>query len=399
MVKINFDKYIDRHDTNCIKWDRLDEQFSSLRFDALPLWVADMDFPCAPAITQAIQTRIAHPVYGYSHETSKEYEQAICGWFQRRFRWTINPEDLFYSPGIVPAISILVSILSQVGEGIIIQEPLYHPFRQVITANHRKAINNPLVNDQGVYHIDFKDLEVKMADPNNVGMILCSPHNPIGRIWTADELNQIVDLAIRYDKWMIADEIHCDIVRKGMTHIPIAKLRADALDRIIVCTAPSKSFNIAGIKTSSIVIHHPQVKELWKQEAEGRLHLGNPNVFAQATTIAAYNECEDWLNQVNDYIDENIKAATQLLHERLPKAVVSPCEGTYLLWVDLRAYCDNPHALETKMRSEIGVVCNEGYRFGEGGAGFERINTACPRTVLIEAINRICDGWRDHHGS
>lgn len=397
MRKFDFDTLVNRYHTNCVKWDRLNEKDARLHSDVLPLWVADMDFPCAEGIQKALQERVAHPIYGYSHATSKEYEDAICGWFQRRFRWTIEPTDLFYSPGVVPAVSFLISILSQAGEGIIIQEPLYHPFRQVITANHRKVVNSPLVNDRGVYHIDFADLEAKMAVPDNVGMILCSPHNPIGRVWTAVELNQIVDLAVRYDKWIIADEIHCDIIRKGITQLPVAKLRPDALDRIIVCTAPSKSFNIAGLKTSSILIHNPRIKELWKQEVGGRLHLSAPNVFAQAVTIAAYNECEEWLNHVNDYIDDNITTATRLFQERLPKAIVSPCEGTYLLWVDLRAYCHDPHELETKMRSKIGVFLNEGYQFGEGGAGFERINMACPRSVVIEAITRICEGWRDEY--
>ena len=328
---------------------------------------------------------------------AKRTRMRFADGFNGGFAGRLNLPICFTVPEWYRLFLFLISILSQAGEGIIIQEPLYHPFRQVITANHRKVVNSPLVNDYGVYHIDFADLEAKMADPDNVGMILCSPHNPIGRVWTAVELNQIVDLAVRYDKWIIADEIHCDIIRKGIIQLPVAKLRPDALDRIIVCTAPSKSFNIAGIKTSSILIHNPRIKELWKQEVGGRLHLSDPNVFAQAVTIAAYNECEEWLNHVNDYIDDNIATATRLFQERLPKAIVSPCEGTYLLWVDLRAYCHDPHELETKMRSKIGVFLNEGYQFGEGGAGFERINMACPRSVVIEAITRICEGWRDEY--
>lgn len=394
MQKFDFDTIIERHHTNCIKWDRLNEHDSRLSFDALALWVADMDFPCAEPIRQALFERIAHPIYGYSHATSPAYERAICGWFQRRFDWHIDCADLFYSPGVVPAISCLIRILSQPGEGIIIQEPVYHPFRHVITANDRRVVNNPLINHDGIYTMDFEDLEAKMADQRNAAMILCSPHNPVGRVWSAEELNRIVDLAIRYDKWIIADEIHCDIIRKGITQIPLGKLRSDALDRIVVCTAPSKSFNIAGIKTSSIIIRNPHIRALWEQEVNERLHLGGPNVFAQAATIAAYNECEAWLDAVNDYIDENIAVATRLFQERLPQAVVTPCEGTYLLWVDLRAYCADPQQLENLMRSKMGVVFNEGVAFGEGGAGFERINTACPRSILVEAIHRVCEGWR-----
>lgn len=388
-MNINLDRIVDRKGTNCEKWDHLEQYFPHMRDDSLPLWVADMDFACAKPIQDALHTRIDQEIYGYTHPKSEAYEQAVVHWFERRFDWHIDSNNLYYSPGVVPALAYLIHILSSEGEGIIIQEPVYHPFKRTIKAHNRIPINNALVNHHGTYYIDFEDLEMKMKDSNNRGLILCSPHNPVGRVWHEDELNKIVDLANQYDKWIISDEIHCDIVRKGYHHIPLAKLRPNALDRIIVCTAPTKSFNLAGIKNSNIIIHNPEYQALWKQEIIGKFCISEPNGFAHVATIAAYNECEDWLAEVNAYIDENIAYAYRILQKELPKAVVTPCEGTYLLWIDVRAYCEDPKQLELKMQKEAGVLLDEGYIFGEAGAGFERINMACPRSIVKEALDRM----------
>lgn len=388
-MKLDLDRIIERRGTNCEKWDHLEQYFPMMREDALPLWVADMDFACAQEIQAALHERINQEIYGYSHPKSKEYEQAVTGWFQRRFAWQIDVQDIFYSPGVVPALGYLIHILSKEGDGIIIQEPVYHPFRRMITNHHRVVVSNALHNEQGHYTIDFEDLEEKMKDPANVGMILCSPHNPVGRVWHTEELNRIVDLVLKYDKWIISDEIHCDIIRKQSQHIPLAKLRPDALDHIIVCTAPTKSFNLAGIKNSNILIHNPAYQALWKEEIMGKFCISEPNGFAQVATIAAYEHSEYWLDEVNAYIDENIKYASQMIQEHLPKAILSPCEGTYLMWVDLRAYCQDEKELERKMQKDAGVLLDEGYIFGVQGAGFERINMACPRSIIKEAISRM----------
>lgn len=388
-MSINLDRIVNREGTNCEKWDHLEQYFPNMKEDSLPLWVADMDFACAKPIQEALHKRIDQEIYGYTHPKSDAYEQAVYGWFKRRFDWEINLKDVFYSPGVVPALAYLIHILSKEGQGIIIQEPVYHPFKRTIKTHNRIPVNNALVNHDGQYQMNFEELEEQMKNPNNAGMILCSPHNPVGRVWHEDELNRIVDLAIAYDKWIISDEIHCDIVRNGIKHIPLAKLRPDARNRIIMCTAPTKSFNLAGIKNSNIIIHNPEYQALWKQEIMYKFCISEPNGFAHVATIAAYNESEDWLDQVNTYIDENIAYAYDVLKKELPKAIVTPCEGTYLLWVDLRAYCDDAKQLELKMQKDAGVLLDEGYIFGEEGAGFERINMACPRSIVKEALTRM----------
>lgn len=388
-MTINLDRIVNREGTNCEKWDHLEQYFPNMKEDSLPLWVADMDFACAKPIQEALHKRIDQEIYGYTHPKSDAYEQAVYGWFKRRFDWEINLKDVFYSPGVVPALAYLIHILSKEGQGIIIQEPVYHPFKRTIKTHNRIPVNNALVNHDGQYEMNFEELEEQMKNPNNAGMILCSPHNPVGRVWHEEELNRIVDLAIAYDKWIISDEIHCDIVRNGIKHIPLAKLRPDARNRIIMCTAPTKSFNLAGIKNSNIIIHNLEYQALWKQEIMYKFCISEPNGFAHVATIAAYNESEDWLDSVNTYIDDNIAYAYEALKKELPKAIVTPCEGTYLLWVDLRAYCDDAKQLELKMQRDAGVLLDEGYIFGEAGAGFERINMACPRSIVKEALTRM----------
>lgn len=388
-MKYNLDEMIDRKHTNCEKWDRLEETFPKAKAGSLALWVADMDFACAKPIQDALHARIDKQIFGYTHPQNSKYQEVVQAWFQRRFAWDIAKEDMFFSPGVVPALSYLIRILSKPGQGIVIQEPVYYPFARCIKQQERVVLNNQLLNEDGNYRMDLKDLEEKLKDENTAGMILCSPHNPVGRVWRKDELHAVVDLALTYQKWIIADEIHCDLVRSSQQHIPLMKLRPDASDFIIACTAPSKSFNLAGLQNSNIIIHNETYKQLWKQEIIAKLHIGEPNCFAHIATMAAYGESEDWLNQVNAYIDENIAYACARLKKELPEVVISPSEGTYLLWIDMRKYCDDQDALEEKMQTEAGVLFDEGYLFGACGVGFERINCACPRSILKEAIDRM----------
>lgn len=388
-MKYDFNKHVDRHGTNCEKWDDIATLFPNARKDALALWVADMDFACAPAITKALHERIDKEIFGYTISNNEEYKDVVQNWFARRFDWHIDKADMFYSPGVVPALSYLIQILSKPKDGIIIQEPVYHPFARTIRNHERQVVRNTLLNKKGNYEIDFDLLEEQFKDEQTVGMILCSPHNPVGRVWRKEELNKIVDLAKAYGKWIISDEIHCDIVRKTHRHIPLAKLRPDYADFIITCTAPSKSFNLAGLQNSNIMIHNTMYKQKWKKEIMDKLCIHEPNGFAQLSCIAAYRDSEDWLNQVNAYIDDNIAYVQEVFTKELPKAIVSPCEGTYLLWVDLRRYYEDYESLEMAMQKEAGVVFDEGYIFGESGKGFERINCACPRDILEETMKRM----------
>lgn len=360
-MKYDFDTVLSRTGTGCIKWDKpfacSDEQ------TVLSLWVADMDFPCSTEIQEALHRRVEEQIYGYSCGFDDAYRNSVTGWFQRRFQWTIAADSIFYAGGVVPAIAYLLEILSEEGDSILIQPPVYYPFRNKILATRRCVVESPLCNTDGVYTIDFADLEEKLAADEVKGMILCSPHNPVGRVWSKEELQQVADLAHTYGKWIISDEIHCDLIREGIHHIPLHTLVPEYKDEIIVCTAPSKSFNLAGLQNSNIIITKPEYQQRWKEFVGNRLSLNSCNSFALAATKAAYNESEDWLNQVNSYIDQNIRYACDYLVKELPQAVVSPCEGTYLLWVDVRAYCPDERQLEKRMRQQS-LILDEGYLFG-----------------------------------
>ena len=377
----DFDKIVPRKGTGCIKWDK---DFDTNK-DILPLWVADMDFPCSKAIQEALHKRVDEQIYGYSCGFDDDYRNSVTGWFQRRFGWEIDPSSIFYSGGVVPALGYLIDILSDEGDGVLIQTPVYYPFQRKILASKRRVVKNPLINHNGRYEIDFVDFEKKMADEQVKGMILCSPHNPIGRVWTKEELNRMVMIAKKYHKWIISDEINCDIVRKDKKHYPLHTIAEDYRDEIIVCTAPSKSFNLAGLQNSNIIITKPEYQRKWKDYVMNRLSLTSCNSFAITATKAAYNDSEDWMDQVNSYIDENINYAYEYLKRELPNAIVSDCEGTYLLWVDVRSYCKDAKELEKKMLSQ-GLILDEGYLFGDEGKGFERINMAAPRSIIKEAL-------------
>ncbi len=386
MKKYDLDQIIDRKGTYSCKWEQLPEGTPA---DALPLWVADMDFPCADPILEALHKRIDRQILGYSIYENDECKSAVTGWFKRRFNWDVEKNNIFFSPGVVPAIAFLLDILTKEGDGVLIQKPVYYPFSGKIEGNRRTIVNNPLIYQNGRYEIDFEDLEAKMSVPANKGMILCSPHNPVGRVWTEQELKSIVEICKKYDKWIISDEIHFDLVRKGVKHQPLLKLCPEYKDRIIVCTAPSKTFNLAGMQLSNIVIPNPEYQKLWNAETGDKLSVNFASPLGITAVIAAYNESEDWLNQVNDYIDANIAFAKEYFAQNLPKAKMVEPEGTYLIWVDLREYCSDAKKLEELMIQKAKVVLDEGYIFGEEGVGFERINAACPRSILKECLDRM----------
>ena len=385
MRQYDLDQLVDRKGTFSSKWEFMPGDDQS----ALPPWVGDMDFPCADPIIDALHKRIDRKIFGYTVYNNPTYKEAVTGWYKRRHGWDVKAEDIFFSPGVVPAICYLIQALSEEGDGIVIQRPVYYPFTNSILGNGRKVVNNPLIYRDGRYTMDYEDLDKKLADPGVKGMILCSPHNPVGRVWTLDELKKVVEIAKKYDKWIISDEIHFDLVREGVTHIPLLKACPEYKDRIIVCTAPSKTFNLAGMQLSNIVIENPEYQEKWLHTIGDKNSVGFANPFGITAMIAAYNESEDWLNQVNAYIDGNIAFCKEFVAERLPKATMVDCEGTYLVWLDLREYCKDKEELEEMMLRRAKVALDEGYMFGEEGIGFERINVACPRSIVKECMERM----------
>lgn len=382
----NFNTPTDRIGTHSIKVDALP---AGAPPDALPLWVADMDLPCAEPIIQALHDRVDRKLFGYTRYDNDACKSAITGWYRRRFGWEIAKGDIFYSPGVVPALAFLINCLTKEGDGIIIQKPVYHPFTNKIEANHRNVLNNALIKKGNTYEMDFEDLEVKFADENTRGMILCSPHNPIGRVWTKAELRAVVDIAKRYHKWIISDEIHSDLTRIGITHTPLLALAPDYQEQIIVCTAPSKTFNLAGMQFSNIIIPNKEYQKRWTNLVCGCLGMDVCSPFGLSAIIAAYSEGEEWLDQVRNYIDGNIRYVEEFVKEHLPKAEVTDCQGTYLVWVNLNGYCSDEKKLEKLMQQEGRLALDEGYIFGEEGIGFERINVATPRSNVEECMRRM----------
>lgn len=381
--------FVDRNNTNSIKWEFMQMMDPEATDSTLPLWVADMDFPCAKPILDALHERVDRQIFGYSVHHTDEYYRAVCGWYQYRFNWYVNSSDLVYSPGVVPAIGYLTEILTKPGDGIIIQRPVYYPFTNMINSHKRKIINNPLINNNGYYEMDFEDLEKKAKDPDTKMLIFCSPHNPVGRVWKEEELRRLGQICLDNGLTIVSDEIHHDLVKRGLKHIPLVTLFPEHKNRIITCTAPSKTFNLAGMQLSNIVIHDKKIRDKWNEYVGGQLGISMPNSLSIVAAQAAYTQGEDWLEQVIDYVDGNKYFTQKFLEKHLPKAKYYITEGTYLLWIDLNDYEFTQEELEKLVHKDAKVLTDIGVLFGEEGKGFIRLNAACTRDILKEALERI----------
>lgn len=392
-MKYNFDEIIDRSGTSATKMESLPKGCPD---DALPLWVADMDFACAEPILKALHERIDKKIFGYTMYDTDECLGAVLNWYKKRYGWEEQKENLFFCGGIVSAYAVLLNLLTKEGEGVVIQRPIYYPFTMKANSNGRQIVDSPLIYADGNYTIDFDDLDKKMAEPNNKVLVFCSPHNPAGRVWNEEEIRKVVDICKKYDKWIICDEIHCDLLRCGMTFHPILKVAPDYADRIAVCTAPSKTFNLAGMKTSNIVIHNKELQAAWKELIGGKLSMNDAGTLGLTAMIAAYNEGEEWLEQLKEYLDGNFAYIDAFLKEHLPKAHMVPSEGTYLAWIDFNGYVNgDAEKLEEIMQKKAKVALDEGYIFGDAGRGFERINIATPRSVVEDCMDRILKAFKE----
>jgi len=387
----NFDEIIDRHGTNSIKWEAgelllkygITERFDE---DSIPLFVADMDFACPQPVLDALQTRVNQRMFGYTwHATSTDYIEAIQNWFKRRQNWEINEEYVVYSPGTVHALDIAVKAFTSAGEGVIIQRPVYSPFTRVVEENGRVIVNNELLNNEGYYTIDFDDLEEKVKEPGNTMMIICSPHNPVGRIWQPEELTRMAEACAANDVVLVSDEIHGDLIRQNQTFYPIAK-HADT-ENIVICTAINKTFNLAGLHCSNIIISNLELREKYTK------HMGMqfPSPFTISALIAAYDESEDWLEQLKDYLDGNFEFLQNFLNEKMPKVKFWMPEGTYIAWLDFSGYGLDPQDVHDRIYIEANVVLEDGKMFGEESEHFQRICLPTPRSILVEAMERIAE--------
>jgi cystathionine beta-lyase len=367
------------------KWNFRQERVG--REDVIPMWVADMDFETAPAIKAALVKRAEAGIYGYA-AVSKEYTQAVIDWFAKRHNWNIQPEMIKQTPGVITAIHIAIQALSQLGDFILIQTPVYHPFFRVIKHTQRQVLENPLIYTDTGYEIDFADFEAKISEKKPKLFLFCNPQNPVGKVYTKDELVKLSEICLKYDVKMLVDEIHCDLVYSNVQHIPFGTLADKFVEQAIICTAASKSFNIAGLRNSNIVIPNKTIRDKFQKTYEF-FGIPKPSLFPLIATQTAYEQGEDWLDEVRAYIEQNRDYALQYIKEYLPKLKVNKPEGTYFLWVNFNAYGFSKEELEPFLLKKAGVWFNQGYTFGTQGAGFARINLACPKSLLEKALNQI----------
>lgn len=380
MSSYDFDTIINRKGTDCIKWDDNDSE------EILPLWVADMDFAAAPQIQKAMAERLAHPVYGYTFP-GDDLLSSITSWVGRRYHWDIKKDWVVFSPGVVPALSMSVLAFTNPGDRVLLMSPVYRPFYSSIEENGRVIINHQLAKDEnGYYTIDFEKLEAQI-DSRTKALMMCNPHNPAGRVWKREELLKLADIAKRHDLLVISDEIHADFIYSGHEHISIASLSEDMESRTITAYAPSKTFNLAGLSQSYVVIPNPRLRAGYMALYDA-LDLGN-NIFGMTALTAAYNEGEDWLEELLAYLEANRDFAVDYIKKYIPQIHVCPPEGTYLMWLDCKNLGLENEALTEFFKKEAKVRLNPGFRFGSQASSFVRLNIGCPRALLEEGLSRI----------
>lgn len=384
-MKYNFDEVIDRTNYHSVKWDGLKTTFGTK--DALPMWVADMEFRSPKPVIEAIKKAAEHGIYGYTSRPDSYY-QAIIYWMERRHNWKVKKDWLAFSPGVVPALSFIIRAFTQPGDKVVVQPPVYYPFFKVIENNGCHVVNNLLKLGNKKYFMDYDDLERKVDDPRVKLLILCSPHNPVGRVWQKEELIILGEICLKHNVIVVSDEIHADILFEGNKHTPFASISPAFAHHSITCTAPSKTFNLAGLQTSTIIIPNKKYYKIYENILDG-FALDENNVFGLVALEAAYRHGEEWLEQLLPYLNENLEFLMKYFRERIPKIKVIKPEGTYLIWLDCRQLGLNTKDLNNFMIKKARVALDDGYWFGTEGKGFMRINIACPRSFLEEGLKRI----------
>lgn len=379
-MEYNFDTPPDRHGTNSYKWDSSDD------CAMLPLWVADMDFTTCPAVIEALRKRIEHGIYGYTH-VGNDYYNAVISWFSRRHALDIRKEWIIYTSGVVPAISAIIKALTHPGDKVLVQTPVYNCFFSSIRNNGCKMVSNPLVKKDNTYQINYEDLEEKAADPSVKVMLLCNPHNPAGRVWTREELLKIGNICLRHGVTVVSDEIHCELVFSPHIYTPFASICKGFLNNSITCVSPSKAFNLAGLQIANIIATNDIVRQKIDRAINDN-EVCDVNPFGITATIAAYNEGEEWLNKLLEYIWGNYTYMKEYCSTYLPDFPIITLEGTYLAWMDCSAMRIPSHQLEELLKEKAHIWLNAGTMYGNEGEGFMRWNLACTRKTLAEALER-----------
>ena len=387
----NFDEVIDRKGTNCLKYDFAVER--GYPEGVLPFWVADMDFRTAPPVIEELERRVQHGIFGYT-DPGADYRAAVWNWMKTQHDWTPAEGSLTITPGVVFALGMAVQSFTAPGDAVLIQQPVYYPFSSIILGNDRQLVNSPLVLKDGHYEIDFVDFEQKITSKNVKLFLLCNPHNPAGRVYTRDELQKMATICLQHDVTIVADEIHNDFICKGYEHTVLASLGNDIAQHVVTCTAPSKTFNLAGLQISNIFIENESMRQKFRATID---HAGysQPNALGMFAAQAAYEKGLPWLEALRDYLEQNYQKTKAFLEKELPKVQLIEPEGTYLLWLDFRAYGLSAKELDDIIVHEANLWLDSGHIFGKDGEGFERLNIACPWATLEQGLKQLARTFKN----
>lgn len=386
---MDFDQFIERRGTNCCKWDLMNKKYPDMDTENLvPMWIADTDFLCPPEVVDAVLERAKQGVYGYNIDQPESYNRAAKAWLKKRYDWEIDEEWIVFTPGIVPALAQAVQALTEPGDGVIIQPPVYYPFRSSVENNGRVIRSNGLVLDGDTYRMDLVQLEEFAAEPRTKMMILCSPHNPIGRVWSREEVEAVCDICARHGVTIVSDEIHADLIMRGTKFTSTGPVAQECKAKCVSCYAPSKTFNVAGLQASAIIIPDPEVRAAFRRQLE-RNALPGMNVFAGVALEAAWTKCDYYIEEVMDYVETNIDHAIEFVNKYTPKIHIRKPQGTFLGWVDLRDLGLDDEQANQFFLERAGIVANAGSGFGAEGAGFVRVNFACQRSTLDKALQQL----------
>lgn len=384
-MKYDFDKIYDRKNTNSLKYDFAAERGKPK--DILPLWVADMDFKAPPEVITALKDKAEHGIFGYS-EPKDDYFRTLRQWFALRHGWNADTNKFVLTCGVVFSICTLLRALTKEGDAVIICQPVYYPFAESVTGNGRKLVVSQLKNNDGFYTVDYDDFERKIVENGVKAFILCNPHNPVGRVWTKEELERMGDICLKHGVFVISDEIHSDFVYGQNKHVVFSTVKEQFEDISAICTAPTKTFNLAGLHIANTYIHSDSIRRLFIKELDGQGY-SQPNVMGMVACQAAYTYGGEWLDQLNAYLVENIAFVEEYIRGNLPFIGFAPPQGTYLVWLDFRKLGLSDAKLKSLIVNDAGLWLDDGYIFGEGGSGFERINIACPREILKTALSKL----------
>ena len=396
----NFDEIIERRNTNAMNTDgfrdyifHADEtmEFPYKDEEFIRMWVADMEFATPDVVIEGIEKRLKNRIFGYTRVFSKDYYDAFALWCQKRYDWDFNRDELVMSNGIIPALYELVDYICEKDEKILFLTPSYAYFKYAADFNDRESVCSDLINHDGYYEIDFEDLEKKASDDKIKLLILCNPHNPTGRVWRKEELERLAHIIEKHQLWVLSDEIHCDLIRQNQKHIPLGKVMP-TYKQLITCMAPTKTFNLAGLMISNIIIRDKRLKQKWLKR-----HYNFDNPLSIAAAQSAYEKGEEWLKELQKYLDNNFKLTEEYLKEHLPKAKFNISEATYLAWIDLSAYFDSDEHLPLFFAYKAGVLLEGGNMFVQNSDNFIRLNLACPKATLLEGLRRICEAVNTKH--